>query len=207
MIVKGNQPALLNDIQDLFRRAGNPNVELTPVESLRTQHVRAVGDAAKTLPMRNGKTHEVGHGRIEERSIQVITVPHGKNPLDWPAAEQVFQLQRSTRIKNTGKLRNDTVYGVTNMTEEQATPEALLKLCRGHWTIENRSHWVRDVTFDEDRSSVRSRSIPQLMAALRNITIALMRVTGHTNIAAACRTNAAKPHRVLAFIRERLTFE
>ena len=80
------------------------------------------------------------------------------------------------------------VYGVTSLRPERATPGRLLELVRGQWQIE-KSHWVRDVTFDEDRSQVRGH-IPQVMAALRNTAIGLLRWTGHTNIAALCRLAA-----------------
>jgi predicted transposase YbfD/YdcC len=71
---------------------------------------------------------------------------------------------------------------------------------RGHWRIENRLHWVRDVTFDEDRSTVRCGSTPQVMVALRNTAIALARLAGHNNIAAACRQYAARPWAALALL-------
>ena len=80
------------------------------------------------------------------------------------------------------------------------TSSRLLELVRGHWQIENTSHWVRDVTFDEDRSQVRCGNIPQCMAALRNTAIGLLRWAGHTNIAAACRRMAAQPAQALALI-------
>ena len=85
------------------------------------------------------------------------------------------------------------VYGVTSLAPERVTPGRLLELVRGHWRIENKSHWVRDVTFDEDRSQVRCGDIPQVMAALRNTAIGLMRLAGHKNIAAASRRFAAQP--------------
>ena len=80
------------------------------------------------------------------------------------------------------------------------THSRLLELVRGHWQIENKSHWVRDVTFDEDRSQVRCGNIPQIMAALRNTVIGLLRWAGQTNIAAACRRLAAQPAQALALI-------
>jgi hypothetical protein len=73
----------------------------------------------------------------------------------------------------TGKERVEVVYGVTSLRPERATPERLLALVRGQWQIENQSPWVRDVTFDEDRSQVRCGNIPQVMAALRNTTVGL----------------------------------
>jgi hypothetical protein len=73
-------------------------------------------------------------------------------------------------------------------------------LVRGHWCIENKSHWVRDVTFDENRSQVRSGNIPQLMAALRNTAIGLLRGAGDTNIAKACPKMADQPAKALALV-------
>ncbi len=92
------------------------------------------------------------------------------------------------------------VYGVTSLRPERATPGRVLELVRGHWHIENKSHWVHDVTFDEDRSQVRCGNIPQVMAALRNTAIELLRWAGHTNIAAACRRLAPQPAQALALI-------
>ena len=102
-------------------------------------------------------------------------------------------------------LYNDR-YGTFRLAEqrfspsERATPERLLALVRGQWQIEHQSHGVRDVTFDEDRSQVRCGSIPQVMAALRNTAMGLLRWAGHTNIAAACRRLAAQPAQALALI-------
>lgn len=71
---------------------------------------------------------------------------------------------------------------------------------RGHWHSENKAHWVRDVTCDEDRSQVRSGAIPQVMAALRNTAIGLLRAAGATNIAAATRYDAAQPEQALVLL-------
>ena len=78
-------------------------------------------------------------------------------------------------------------YAVTSLTPEKAGPARLLSLWRGHWRIENQVHWVRDVTFDEDRSQVRTGAAPQVMAGLRNAVIGLLRRTGSHNIAATLR--------------------
>ena len=75
----------------------------------------------------------------------------------------------------------------------KASARRLLKLSREHWGIENRLHWVRDVTFDEDRCQVRSGSAPQVLSTIRNTVIGLLRIAGHSNIAAALRRNAARP--------------
>jgi predicted transposase YbfD/YdcC len=112
----------------------------------------------------------------------------------------VFQLERTTILKKTGEMRGETVYGVTSLAPRRADAARLLRLSRQHWRIENGSHWVRDVTFDEDRSQVRCGSTPQVMAALRNTAIGLLRARGATNIAAACRQLAAQPAAALALL-------
>ncbi len=81
-----------------------------------------------------------------------------------------------------------------------ACPQRLLALWRGHWSIENRLHWVRDVTFDEDRCQVRVGAAPHVMAALRNLVISLLHLAGAPNIAAALRRNAARPSEALALM-------
>lgn len=173
-IVKENQPQLRADIELVFT--------LPPV-----------GDHQATA-----RTVDLGHGRIEQRNLTTSEALVGYS--DWPGLAQVFELARHVMFPKTGKERVEVVYGVTSLRSEQATPERLLALVRGQWQIENKSHWVRDVTFDEDRSQVRCGNIPQVMAALRNTTIGLLRWAGHTNIAAACRRLAAQPVQALALI-------
>ena len=84
-------------------------------------------------------------------------------------------------------------YAVTSLPPERADARTLLGHLRGHWGIENKTHWVRDVTFDEDRSQVRTGAAPQVMAAMRNLVLALLRRAGHANIAAALRTYPGRP--------------
>ena len=141
---------------------------------------------------------DTGHGRIEIRRIRTSSALNGY--LEWPGAQQVFCLQRWTRLKRSGEEREDRVYGITSLSSDRANPEQLLRLVRGHWAIENRLHWVRDVTFDEDRSQVRAGNTPQVMATLRNVVITLIRLIGETNVAAACRRFAARPHEAMALI-------
>lgn len=120
--------------------------------------------------------------------------------LDWPGAEQVFRIERRRTQRRTGKVEEEVVYGVTNLRSERADAAALLGLVRHHWHIENRSHWVRDVTFDEDRSQVRTGSIPEVMAALRNLAIGILHRAGAPSIAAAGRYYAARPAEALALM-------
>ena len=174
MIVKENQPQLKADIALVFT--------LPPV-----------GDRQEST-----RTVDVGHGRIETRHLTTSEALVGYS--DWPGLAQVFEVGRHVITKKTAKERVEVVYGVTSLSPERATPNRLLELVRGHWGIENKSHWVRDVTFDEDRSQVRCGNIPHIMAALRNTAIGLLRWAGHTNIAAACRRLAAQPAQALALI-------
>ncbi len=95
--------------------------------------------------------------------------------VDWPVLQQVFRLDRKTVILKTGEVRQETVYGLTSLSFIRAGADRLLQLTRVHWQIENRSHWVRDVTFGEDRSQVRKGTLPQMMAAWRNVVIGLLR--------------------------------
>ena len=174
MIVKEHQPQLRADIALVLT--------LPPA-----------GDRQETA-----RTVDIGHGRIEPRHITTSEALVGDST--WPGLAQVFELGRHVIMQKTGQERVAVVYGVTSLSSERATPGRVLDVVRGHWSIENKSHWVRDGTFDEDRSQVRCGSIPQVMAALRNTAMGLLRWAGHTNIAAACRRLAAQPAQALALI-------
>ena len=135
-------------------------------------------------------------GRVEQRRLWVsdLLVDYS----DWPYLGQVCKMERIVHSKNA--TRRELAYDVTSLPPEEASPDRLLALWRGHWGIENRMHWVRDVTFDEDRSQVRTGSAPQIMAALRDLTISVMRIAGEANIAAALRRCTVHPSRPLALI-------
>ena len=113
---------------------------------------------------------------------------------------QVFRVDRRLVDTRTGEIREEVVYGVTSLAADRADARALSRLLRGHWTIDNRCHWVRDVTFDEDRSHARCGAIPQVTAALRNLAISLLRLAGFLSIAAATRRLAALPWQALALL-------
>jgi len=143
-------------------------------------------------------TGDYGPGRIEQRGLQPSTVLAGYR--EWPGLAQVLQVKRQGILPKTGEVREEGVAGGTSLAPERADARRLLALVRGHWQIEHRSHWVRAVTFAEDRSQVRCGSIPQGMAALRNTVSGLMHWAGYSNIAAACRRFAAQPALALALI-------
>jgi hypothetical protein len=124
--------------------------------------------------------------------------------VDFPHAAQVFAIRRDTTEMVSQKSRIETVYGITSLKAECADPERLLALSRNHWTIENRLHWVRDVTFDEDRSRVRKGAGAQVMASLRNLAISLLRIAGARYIAPALRRCARSDCDALRLIGVRL---
>jgi hypothetical protein len=122
---------------------------------------------------------------MEVRHIWTSTALTGY--IDFPHAAQVFAIQRDTTDMVSQKFRSETVYGVTSATVRRASPERILALNRKHWAIENRLHWVRDVTFDEDRCRIRRGAGAQVMASLRNLAISLLRMAGAEIIAPALR--------------------
>ncbi|MFQ5688233.1 MAG: ISAs1 family transposase [Candidatus Scalindua sp.] len=144
------------------------------------------------------QTTDKGHGRIEIR--QIWTSTDLNEYLDFPYVKQVFCIRRDFTYIKTGKISEETVYGITSIEKEKAAPDRLLDLNRGHWSIENRLHYVRDVTFDEDRSQIRSKNAPKIMATFRNFAISLFRSINLNNIAKALRTFAAKPLSALSLI-------
>jgi hypothetical protein len=119
---------------------------------------------------------------------------------EWPGLAQVLELRRHVITQKTGQERVEVGYGVTSLRPERATPGRLLERVRGQGQLENKSHWVREVTCDADRSQVRCGHIPQVMAALRNTALGRLRWAGHPNSAAACRQLAAQPAQALALI-------
>ena len=113
---------------------------------------------------------------------------------------QVLCIERHTTQILAEKQRSETVYGITSLQPEQANPARLLELSRGHWAIENRLHWVRDVTFDEDRCRIRKGAGAQVMASLRNLAISLLRMAGARYIAPALRACSRLGQNVLRLI-------
>jgi len=173
--VKDNQPRLREDIALVFAHAAT---------------------LADTIT--GAQTTDAHGGRIETRALRASTALVGYT--DFPAHQQVMELRRTITEKRTGRTRDQLVYGITSLAPHRASAAELLKLWREHWHIENKLHYVRDVTFDEDRSQVRTKRIPQVMATLRNVAISLLRWGGAENIAAACRRYAARPALALAAV-------
>jgi len=137
-------------------------------------------------------TRDLHRGRTEIRSLRVSTEMNSYLT-DWPLIEQVAELTRTVTIRKTGKTSQEVVYLITPLTPQEASPLRLLELVRGHWGIENSSHYVRDVTFGEDRSRLRSGHAPQILAAFRNLALTLIHRQGSSQIAATRRHFASHP--------------
>jgi predicted transposase YbfD/YdcC len=157
----------------------------------------------KALPWRQipvaDETRDRGHGRAERRTLKVTAVAAG---LLFPHAAQAVQIIRRRRpLRGKKRWSTETVYAITSLAATLASPAELADIIRGHWAIEDRLHWVRDVVFDEDRSQIRTANGPRVMASLRNLAVTILRLTGVTNIAAALRHHARRPDRPLATIK------
>ena len=133
-----------------------------------------------------------GHGRRARRTIKVVQAPGW---IEFPGAVQVAQLCRT--VTRGGCKTVEVVYLITS---SDADPATLAAWVRSHWEIENRLHWVRDVTYGEDSSLVRTGNAPRVMASLRSLAISVLRLDGHANIAAANRHHARDPQRTLGHV-------
>ncbi|MGH8828195.1 MAG: ISAs1 family transposase [Jiangellaceae bacterium] len=138
--------------------------------------------------------HSAGraHGRIEKRSVKVVTVTVG---ILFPHARQAIQITRRTRRLDGKKWTTEIAYAVTSLTAEQATAAELATWVRGHRTIQNRPHRIRDLTWDQDRSQARTGNGPRAMASPPNLAVPAHRPTGATNIAQRPRHHARDPLR------------
>ena len=159
LIIKGNQPIAHATTQAVLAGPDTDWVATTAIEDDR------------------------GHGRVERRTIRVA-------PADdtlFPGAAQAFRLRRDVGGLDGVWERKEIVYGVTNLPADLAGPAHLNYYERRHWVVENRLHWVRDVSFDEDRSQLRTGTAPRALATFRNLAISAFRLAGRANIAHARR--------------------
>lgn len=180
LTVKGNQPLLFADL-----------------------HLYFTDPATSFLPHEQAHTIDRQRGRTEERRILVTTALNDYLRPSWPLVQQVAQLTRTVTVRRTGKITQEVVYLLTDLPPALASPSRLLELNRGHWGIENRLHYVRDVSFAEDRSRLRTGQAPQILAALRNLAITLIHRQGSTQIAASRRHFASHPAEALLLLLPR----
>jgi predicted transposase YbfD/YdcC len=139
------------------------------------------------------RTRDQAHGRVELRTLKVVSV----QGFGFPHAAQVLQVTRKTRDLHTNRWQTVTVDAITSLPFHLARPARLADLVRGHWAIEALHH-VRDTTFAEDDSQVRTGAAPGVMAIVRNLVIGTLCRAGPVNVAAALRRHARDPRRPLA---------
>jgi predicted transposase YbfD/YdcC len=142
---KGNQPTLHCDIALLFEHRQAPDfVEITPPD----------------------------HGRIETRRIWCSSALNAY--LDFPHVGQVFLIEREALIKKTGERRCETVLGITSRRPQEASPQQVLAINRGHWSIES-VHHIIDWNYDEDRSRIRTGFGPENITRLRRFAVGILK--------------------------------
>jgi predicted transposase YbfD/YdcC len=179
MVVKDNPPATAAAIAELFEQP-----PWLPHERVQEYAVhRTVGK---------------GHGRLETRALEAS--PTLNAWLDWPGVGQVLRRRCTRRSLKSGRVGEEVTCGVTSLRPAQASAARLEALWRGHWTIENRVHYVRDVTLGEDAGQAWTGSTPQALAALRNAVLSLLRAHGWTNVADALRHYGVGVERALTLI-------
>jgi predicted transposase YbfD/YdcC len=159
LILKGNQPLARAAAQALLAGPDADWVQTTDIDEDR------------------------GHGRTEHRTIR--TAP--ADDTIFPGAAQAFRLRRDSGDLDGAWTSKEIVFGVTSLPTALAGPEHLNHYERAHWSVENRLHWVRDVTFHEDNSQVRTGTAPRALAGFRNLGISTFRLAGRANIAHARR--------------------
>lgn len=153
--VKANQPTLQQHIAEVF---------VPPIVM--------PGHSCPPLPIQHHQTITKQSGRIEYRYLS--TTDALNDYLDWPHVQQVFRLQRVVRHSN-GRLSYQVVFGISSLSVDVAPPPRLMQLIRDHWHIENRLHFVRDVTFHEDACRIRHPKRQHLLATFNNLAIGLIR--------------------------------
>jgi predicted transposase YbfD/YdcC len=180
VLVDANQPTLQADIAQLFAPPPAPRP----------------GHAPWTIEETRARTVEKGHGRLEVREIRVSS--ELADYVNWPYAQQVFELTRTWTRK--GVTKQEVKWGITSLPQSAASAQRVLALKRGHWGIENRLHYVKDVTLGEDGSLVHCGQGPQVLAALRNTAVSVLRRAGITTIAARLRHHSRQPEAVLPLL-------
>lgn len=172
-VVKGNQPQLLQDLQDWF----DTEITLLP------------GMGCPPKDFRSATLTSNGHGRLEVRTL--TTSSQLNDFLDWPFLQQVFKLERSVTVQKTGQTRYEIIYGITSLSAEQASPQQLLTMLRSYWGIENGLHYRRDVSLHEDQTRFTKDSAAHIMSIINNIVLGLIAKAGYQFVPSARRYFAA----------------
>jgi predicted transposase YbfD/YdcC len=176
--VKDNQPQLRADVEQFF----------VPPR-------RAKGWHTPQLAQDTVQSTEKAHGRIEQRHLTLMADETGF--IDWPCLEQVFKLERTTVHRRSGVTSVETVYGLTSLPKERASAQQMLTWTRAYWGIENRLHYRRDTTLEEDGTRMSDANQAQVIATLNNFMIGLATKLGFTNLASAQRSFDAAINKAL----------
>ena len=181
--------------QWITRRGGH--YLLTPLGNQKTLRKTLKALPWKSVP--SVSSVDTGHGRRVRRTVKAIEAPAW---VDFPGAAQVVQLRRTRTIKSRKHV--EVVYLICSLPMTDAQPEVVAAWIQGHWGIENRLHWVRDVVFDEDRHQLRTANGPEVMAALRNLAISLIRLFHGTatSIASTTRSLSRQPKRAIRLLTQ-----
>ena len=179
--VKANHPQMQAAIADVFMPA--------PVSP---------GHSQISLPETHAQTIDYARGRTEYRYLTASSQLN--DYLDWPHLGQVFRVQRVVHHHQTGKITYEVLFGLTSLTTKQITPDGLLHHIRQHWHIENRLHYVRDVTFREDACTIRHTKRQRLLASLNNLVIGVVRQTDFRYLPEARRYFSANYHEALQLL-------
>jgi predicted transposase YbfD/YdcC len=170
--VKGNQPGVLEDLKLYFQDRGEAHfVEHTPPD----------------------------HGRVETRKIWTTTELN--HYLDFPHVGQAFVVERHATKKKTGESSLDIAYGITSRTPQQAGPQRVLQVNRGHWAIENSCHYIIDWNYDEDRSRIRTGHGPENITRLRRFAISVIKSKGSGSVAQKMRQLTRNVRLVFDYLR------
>jgi hypothetical protein len=177
MVVKRNQPQLWQDIDLLF--------QAPPLHR---------GEAKRDTMVKSSQSH----GRKEQRTLETSAALSAY--LTWPRAAQIMRRTYHAVDLRTGEITHEVVYGITSLPPQRAQAKHLAALWRGHWTIENRTHYVRDETFGEDRCQLHTGHAAQALAALRNAVLNVLRYHGWSSIPAATRRYGGSVHQALQLL-------
>lgn len=183
-VLKANQPTLQANVAQLFA---------PPSEA---EQARQGFEAPVPIEIAQAKTVDKAHGRVEIREIKVSTELN--QYADWPGLAQVFEIKREW--ERGGEWHKEIHFGITSLPASLIEPCKILDIRRGHWHIENRLHWVRDVVLGEDKSTLRLGGGPQVLGAIRNTVLNLLRGAGHHRISVRLRYNSRNPLAALALL-------
>jgi predicted transposase YbfD/YdcC len=159
LILKGNQPLTYQAAQAVLSGTDTEFAEHTDIDQDR------------------------GHGRTERRTLRVAAC----DDTLFPGARQVFRLRRDAGGLDGVRTSKEIIHGIVSLGTDLAGPRHINAYTRGHWSVENRLHWTRDVTFREDDSQLRTGTAPRALASFRNLALNTFRLAGRANIAHARR--------------------